>query len=174
MGNLRSTPHILVNPAAREADQWEYSTILIGPASRDAKGLNYRWHSCVFTPFWDQFQSPCSYIKTFCCSPGPLIHLEKYVAEDCFKTAPPTSLGDSSQYCRSPAGQRNLLRAPHILVNPAAREADQWEYSTVGLLFNFLVAFEANQGVTLNDVECTTFTLFVTQKSKNVFVISFH
>ena len=59
--------------------------ILTGPAFRNAKGLNYRWHSCVFTPFWDQFQSPCSYIKTFRCSPGPLIHLEKYVAEDCFK-----------------------------------------------------------------------------------------
>ena len=60
-------------------------TILTGPASRNAEGLNYRWHSCVFTPFWDQFQSSCSYIKTFCCSPGPLIHLEKYAAEDCFK-----------------------------------------------------------------------------------------
>ena len=62
-----------------------FSTILTRPASRNANGLNYRWHSCMFTPFWDQFQSPCSYIKTFCCSPGPLNSLGKYEAEDCFK-----------------------------------------------------------------------------------------
>ena len=40
------------------------------------------------------------------------------------KIAQPSSLGDSSWDRRSPAGQRGLLRTPHILVSLAARETN--------------------------------------------------
>ena len=61
--NLRSTPHILVNPAVRGADQRECSTILIETVSRNADGLNYRLHFCVFTPSWGQFQSSSAILR---------------------------------------------------------------------------------------------------------------
>ena len=60
--------------------------------------INDRYHFCMFTPSWDQFQSLCSCIKTFSCSPGSLIHLEKYEADSCQKIVCPCKVRAVADY----------------------------------------------------------------------------
>ena len=66
-----------------------------------------------------------SYRKTFQCFLGvpEAICLHDTYGKDS-KIAHPSSLGDSSWDRRFPAGQRDLLRTPHILISSAERETD--------------------------------------------------